>query len=493
MSLTIDPRLTDHGRRELRADALAIAAAGLRAADPATALERSLRLSGDRLVVRGRRIDGLDQDGGDGETVVELGGRRLFLLGAGKATIGMATVFDRLLGPRFTDAAVVVKRGEAGVSALRFVQVLEAGHPLPDESSLAAGLRLQAIAHRARPGDLVVALVTGGSSALAVAPAADISLADKVATNRLLLESGADIVGINAVRKHLSAIKGGRLGQASGCEIVNFTASDVVGDMLDYVTDLTVADTSSWTTAQATCERFALWDDLPPAVAARLRRADSRQESPRRLPAVHTWIMADAARMCAAAAAAATVLGYLPEQLGLDWQGEAREGAAALVARLEQAAPGACLIAGGEHTVELGAGGVPGAGGPNQEAALAAALALAGGGEAAVVCLDSDGTDGPTDAAGGVVDDLTAPAAAAAGVDLATALAGHAAHDALAALGDLVITGPTGTNVNDLKVALRVGARSPQPAGRARWLSSRRVRRRGALFRLHRPRRRPCR
>ncbi|HUK77992.1 MAG TPA: DUF4147 domain-containing protein [Thermoleophilia bacterium] len=463
MPIAIDPRLSDHGRRILRSDGLAIAAAALGAADPAVALESTLRLNGDRLVVRGRRIDGLDEAGGEGETVVELTGRRLFLLGAGKATLGMAAVFDRLLGPRLVDAAVVVKRGEASGRDLRFVEVLEAAHPLPDEASLAAGLRLQALAHRAAPDDLVVALVTGGSSALAVAPAPGISLADTIATNRLLLSCGADIVGINAVRKHLSAIKGGLLGLACGCEILNFTASDVVGDPLDYVTDLTVPDSSTWASARATCDRFALWDDLPAAVAARLRRADPRQETPKRLPGVHTWVMADAARMCAAAAAEAAARGYTPEQLGLDWQGEARGGAAALVARLGQAAPGACLIAGGEHTVELRTGGAHGAGGPNQEAALAAALALAGGGEAAVVCLDSDGSDGPTDAAGGVVDDLTAPAAAAAGLDLPAALAGHAAYDTLAALGDLVVTGPTGTNVNDLNVALRAGARSSRP------------------------------
>ena len=455
MPIAIDPHLSDHGRRILRADALAIAAAALGAADPAVALEGALRLSGDRLVVRGRRIDGLDEAAGEGETVIELAGRRLFLLGAGKATLGMAAVFDRLLGPRLADAVVVVKRGEAGGRSLRFVEVLEAAHPVPDESSLAAGLRLQRLARRAGPGDLVVALVTGGSSALAVVPAAGISLADTVATNRLLLACGADIVGINAVRKHLSAIKGGLLGFECGCEIVNFTASDVVGDPLDYVTDLTVPDSSTWADARATCDRFALWDVLPPAAVTRLRRADARDETPRRLPAVHTWVMADAAGMCAAAAAEAAALGYAPVQLGLDWQGEAREGAAALVGRLVKAAPGACLIAGGEHTVELGAGGALGAGGPNQEAALAAALELAGGGEAAVVCLDSDGTDGPTDAAGGVIDDLTAPVAAAAGLDLAAALTDHAAYDALAALGDLVVTGPTGTNVNDLRVALR--------------------------------------
>ena len=236
--------LTGHGRTALRADALAIAAAGLRAADPAAELARSLRLDGDRLIVSGAP-----------PAVVELTGRRLFLLGAGKATFGMAEVLDDLLGPRFTDAAIVVKR-QGRRRALRCVEVLEAAHPVPDETSLAGGLRLQAVAAAARPGDLVIALVTGGSSALAVVPAADISLSEKIETNRLLLASGADIVAINSVRKHLSAIKGGRLGLACGCEIVNFTASDVVGDPLDCVTDLTVPDSSTWAAAQAVCDRF---------------------------------------------------------------------------------------------------------------------------------------------------------------------------------------------------------------------------------------------
>jgi len=452
--------LTGHGRTALRADALAIAAAGLRAADPAAELARSLRLDGDRLIVSGAP-----------PAVVELTGRRLFLLGAGKATFGMAEVLDDLLGPRFTDAAIVVKR-QGRRRALRCVEVLEAAHPVPDETSLAGGLRLQAVAAAARPGDLVIALVTGGSSALAVVPAADISLSDKIETNRLLLASGADIVAINSVRKHLSAIKGGRLGLACGCEIVNFTASDVVGDPLDCVTDLTVPDSSTWAAAQAVCDRFGLWDALPVAVAARLRRADPREETPKELPAVRTWIMADAARMCAAAVAEAQARGYAAELLGLDWQGEAREAGTALARRLAACAAHSCVVAGGENVVTLagraagGRGGPgheaapaaalgPGRGGPNQEAALAAALELAGGPAAAVVCLDSDGSDGPTDAAGGLIDDATAAAIAAAGRDGATALAAHDVYDALLGAGDLVVMGPTDTNVNDLKIALR--------------------------------------
>jgi glycerate 2-kinase len=446
--------LTGHGRRGLRSDALAIAEAGLRAADPAAELAHSLRVEGDRLVIRGQPIDGLDRRQGERDTVVDLGRRRLFLLGAGKATLGMAEVLDRLLGLRFANAAVIVKRGQAGASSLRHIEVLEAAHPIPDESSLAAGLRLKEISRQARAGDVVIGLVTGGSSALAVAPAKGISLADKVETNRLLLASGADIVSMNSVRKHLSTIKGGQLGLACGCEILNFTASDVVGDPLDSITDLTVPDSSTWEIAQATCDRFALWDALPLAVAARLRRADPDQETPRALPAVRTWIMADAARMCAAAVAEAEARGYATEVLGLDWEGEARDAGVALAHRLAAAAPRSCLVACGENTVTLAAGTPHGRGGPSQEAALAAAFKLARGPAAAVICVDSDGGDGPTDAAGGLVDDCTKTAASAVGLDVAAALASHAAYDSLASVGDLVISGATGTNVSDLKVAL---------------------------------------
>ena len=478
-------RLTGHGRGELRADALAIAAAGLRAADPAAALERALRLDGDRLVVGGRPIAGLDRRMDAGDTVADLAGRRVLLVGAGKATIGMAAVLERLIGPRFTDAAVVVKRGQAASLAqpLSHIEVLEASHPVPDESSLAGGLRLLSVARKAQPGDLLIGLVTGGSSALAVAPAGGLSLADKIETNRLLLSCGADIVSINNVRKHLSAIKGGLLARAFfeaaggapaagatvpspapvGCEILNFTVSDVVGDPLDYITDLTVGDRSTWAMAQETCDRFGLWDKLPAAVAERLRRAEPAAETPKELPATRTWIVADAAGMFAAAAGEAQRLGYAPRLLGLDWQNEARESGSALARLIRVAPPRTCLLAGGENTVTLGPAAPPHgksgpgpAGGPSQEAALAAALALDGAGApAAVLCLDSDGTDGPTDAAGGLVDDLSARAARAAGLAVPAALAAHTSHNALTSLGDLVVTGPTSTNVNDLKIALR--------------------------------------
>ena len=175
-----------------------------------------------------------------------------------------------------------------------------------------------------------------------------------------------------------------------------------------------------------------------------------------------TFVVADAAQMCAAAVTEAGRLGYRSEVLGLDLEGEARDAGAGLARRIGAAAPRTCLVTGGENTVtlearaeEVGGPDPAGRGGPSQEAALAAALELSNGPPAALLCIDSDGTDGPTDAAGGLVDDLSAAAAAEAGLDPAAALAGHASHDALLAMGDLVTTGATGTNVNDLKVALR--------------------------------------
>jgi len=439
-----DPeRLTGHGREGLRRDALAIAAQALAAVDPVAAARRLLRVQDHLLHI--------------GDVVYDLAGRDVYVLGAGKATIGLAALLDDVLGARLRAGAVVVKHGQG--RPLRHIEVIEAAHPVPDADSLRGGERLLALAAQARPEDLVLAIVTGGSSALAIAPAEGLTLEDKVATNGLLLASGLDIVRINDVRKHLSRLKGGRLAAACGCEVVNLTVSDVVGDPPDYFTDLTAADRSTFADAAAACDAAGLWDRLPPAVAEHLRRADPAAETVKELTRVHYHVVADSAIMCDAAAAAACALGYRAQVLTLELEGESADAGRLLAARLAGAGPGVALIAGGETTVTLeatepGGDGDGAGGGPSQEAALAGALALEGGASACLLCLDSDGTDGPTDAAGGLVDDLTARAARAAGIDMPAALAGHRAGPALAALGDLVVTGPTGTNVNDLRIGL---------------------------------------
>ncbi len=436
--LVRDPAgLTSHGREGLRRDALAIATQALAAVDPVAAAQRLLRLEGDVLRV--------------GDDAYELSNREVYVLGVGKATMGLAALLDELLGARLRDGAVVVKHGQA--QPLRHIEVLEAAHPVPDEGSLRGGERLLAIAERARPGDLVLCIVTGGSSSLAIAPAEGITLQDKAATNRLLLQSGLDIVRMNDVRKHLSRIKGGRLGAACACALVNLTVSDVVGDPLDYFSDLTVADRSTFADAVAACDAAGLWDRLPATVAAHLRRADPAAETVKRLAGVRSHILATSRTMCDAAAAAAQALGYREEVLTLALEGESAAAGRWLAERLHAAGGGRAVIAGGETTVAL-PGDSGSWGGPSQEAALSGALALEGRPAACLLCIDSDGSDGPTDAAGGLIDDLTAEAARAAGIDLPAALAAHRSGPALSAVGDLVVTGPTGTNVNDLRIGL---------------------------------------
>lgn len=428
-----------HGETSLRGDALRIAMVGVAAADPGRALRERVGLDGDDLVVDGRRYP--------------LAGRRVLVAGAGKASHALATELEDVLGDRITGGAIAVKPEQA--RPLGRIEVLAAAHPVPDERSLAAGRRLLDIARSADPGDLLITLITGGSSSLAVVPAAGLSLADKILLNRLLLASGADITEMNSVRKHVSALKGGRLAAACRGEVLNLSVSDVVGDAVDVFISPAVPDPTTFADAREVCDRHALWARLPAAVAGRLRSARAEDETPKVLARVSTHVLATAATMCEAAAEEARRLGYDARVVGLDLVGDAAEGGAAFARRLLREAPGTALVAGGEMTVTLELDVPAGTGGPSQEAALAAALELDGSGSTCVLCMDSDGIDGPSDAAGGLVDDLTTGAATDAGIDIAGALAAHDAGTALRALSDLLVTGPTGTNVNDLKVGLR--------------------------------------
>jgi glycerate 2-kinase len=428
----------------MRRDVLYVAAAALKAVDPAAALRRLVRVERGELIV--------------GDHTFALDGRRVYLVGAGKASIGMAAVLDQLVGPHLSDAAVVVKCGQA--QPLPHIEVLEGSHPVPDVSSLRAGQRLMEIARTCRPHDLLMSLVTGGSSALAVVPAAGISFDDKISTNKILLGSGADIIAMNDVRKHVSSIKGGRLGAAAACQIVNFTVSDVVGDPLDYFADLTVSDRSTFAMAQEACDRYSLWEQLPDAVVRHLRRAHPSQETCRHLPGATSFVVATAKMMCDAGVSAATALGYRSQVLRLDLEGQSAEAGRWFADQLCGARPGTALLAGGEATTVLDGRKLSQAnGGPSQEGAVAAALQTRQRLAHPVVCafLDSDGTDGPTDAAGGLVDDMTVDSFQAAGIEAHRVLAEHSAYSALLAVGDLVFTGPTGTNVNDLKIGLAGG------------------------------------
>ena len=362
-----------------------------------------------------------------------------------------------MLGARIDDGLVVLKRGQPG--ALDRIRLAWGGHPIPDGAGAAAAREIADLARATGPGDVVFACITGGSSALLPMPIDRITLAEKQHVNRVLLASGADIREVNSVRKHLSLLKGGGLAKTIHPEavIVNLTVSDVTGDPLDYITDPTVPDSSTLDDARANLDRHDLWRRLPRSVGDYLRHAGPDRETPKAFPGrdIFSVILVPGDRAVGAALVRARQLGFAPHLLAADLEGDSEAAAGRFIdfaRKLGAIESPVAVVAGGETTVRLCAS--PGRGGPNQTFALAMAPGLAGRARACALGLDTDGTDGPTEMAGGLVDHLTAGAAERARLDIAGHLARDDATTALEALGDAVQTGATGTNVNDLKLLL---------------------------------------
>src|SRR5262245_53746 len=427
--------------------ATAIWQAALSAGAVEPMVRRALRIEGTRLVAGARTWD-----------LERL--RRVVVLGCGKAGAAMARAVEGSLGDRVTEGFVVVKDGYGGPT--RRIRLAEAGHPVPDARGQRAAQRLLELARGAAADDLVIVLISGGGSALTPAPAPPITLEEKQATMRLLLEAGATINELNAVRKHLSLLKGGQLARAAmPAEVLTLVLSDVIGDPLDVIASgPTAPDPSTFADALGVLAGRGLRDRLPPSILAHLEagRRGEVAETPKPedplFGRVTSLVIGNNALVVDAAAARARQLGYEPQVLTRELQGEARVVARDLVARARRLPPAACLIAGGETTVTVRGRG---RGGRCQEFALAAALALRKDDDLVVLAGGTDGTDGPTDAAGAVVDATTA----AGEHDAQRALADNDAHSYLAAAGDLLVTGPTQTNLLDVYLLLR----PPLPAG----------------------------
>jgi hydroxypyruvate reductase len=394
-----------------------------------------------------------------GSAVVDLDQvRRVLVLGAGKAGASMARAVEGILGARVTEGFVVVKDGYR-LPTTR-VDIAEAGHPVPDVRGMAASARLLTLAESATTDDLLLFLVSGGGSALTPAPTPPVTLEQKQALTRLLLEAGATINELNAVRKHLSRVKGGLLARAAWpARVVTLALSDVIGDPLDVIASgPTAPDSSTYGDALTVLERRGLLGRVPASIAERLRAgaAGAFPETPkpgdRAFEGVTNVIIGNNALIVDAAATEAARLGYRPHVLTRGLQGEAREVARELLARARALAAPACLIAGGETTVTVRGSGK---GGRCQEFALAAALELAATDVGVVLAAGTDGTDGPTRAAGGLVDADTVARGRAAGHDAAAALDDNDAGGFLAATGDAVVTGPTNTNLLDLYLIVR--------------------------------------
>ncbi|MGD0249552.1 MAG: DUF4147 domain-containing protein [Thermoplasmata archaeon] len=443
----------------LVSDALAIAKSGIRAADPAAAVRREFRRVPGGFRVGDRAV------GADGEGT-------LHLVSLGKAAGAMADAAARIVGLRAQGIAITPHGYPPPSSS---IPVVFGDHPVPRNASFRAGAYLLEYVRDTRPADVVVFLLSGGGSAVAEVPADSLSRGDLTRTTEQLLSSGAPIGSMNAIRRHLSAVKGGRLARATSAgRFATVAVSDVVGDPpTDIASGPTVGDPTTYADAIDAARRYHLWGRLPPRVVRHLE-AGARGEitetpKPRdpRFRGAGFVLGATNRTALKAAAQEARSRGYDTRVLSSRSTGETQPVARAFAGRLVRAGgtrPTA-LLSGGETTVTLGPR--PGRGGRNQEFALAAASELAGA-NALVLSLGTDGVDGPTDAAGGWTDGATLERARRRGISLEVALRRHAAYDALARLGSLVRTGPTGTNVMDLHVGLLQPPVTPGTAGSSR-------------------------
>lgn len=389
---------------------------------------------------------------------------RLLVVGAGKASGAMAAAVEAALGDRIADGVVAVKDGY--LAPTRRIRLIEAGHPVPDERGLRAAQEIRALAESAGPDDLVLVLISGGGSALTPAPAPPITLADKQEVTRLLLAAGATINELNAVRKHCSLLKGGQLARAAAPARVHaLLLSDVIGDPLDVIASgPTAPDPSTFADALGVLDRSGLTARAPRSIVERLERGARGEipETPKpddpQFRRVANMVIGNNALTVDAAAARARALGFAPHVLTRALQGEAREVARELVALARRIKAGqgpvkapACVIAGGEATVTVRGRGH---GGRCQELALAAALEMDGLDGVVVLAAGTDGTDGPTSAAGALADGRSAARAREQGDDPRARLDDNDSHSVFASLGDLIITGPTNTNLLDLYLVL---------------------------------------
>jgi hydroxypyruvate reductase len=438
-------------RAERRHHAVDIFQAGLRAVEPGAAIKHSCHCDGDILTIDGRVYDLRTFS-------------QILLLGAGKAAAPMARAIEELLGKRITTGTIAVKYGH--LDTLQRVEIRQAGHPVPDANGQQAAQEIYRLALSADDKTLVICLISGGGSALLPLPVDGVTLTDKQETTRILLSCGATIHEINTIRKHLSLIKGGGLARAVyPATLVTLILSDVVGDDLDTIASgPAVPDSTSFADCKAIFARYMVESLIPPRVMGYIeagvagRVPETAKAGEIFFEKIQNVVVASNFNALLAARARADALGYNVLLLSSMIEGETREVAnfhMAIAREIEfngyPLAKPACILSGGETTVTLRGAGK---GGRNQEFALAAALNIAGLGAAVVLSAGTDGSDGPTDAAGALVDETTGSRARSVGLDLRKYLEENDSYSFFNRLGDLYKTGPTNTNVMDLRIIL---------------------------------------
>jgi hydroxypyruvate reductase len=443
--------------QKLRAQARAIIDHAIAAVDPFTCVRGVIRVEQEDLVAPGLspeyRIDLSRIDS-------------VYVVGCGKAGARMSLAVEQVLGNRIVDGAVAIKYGHRASSDPGRIKLYEAGHPRPDENGRLAAQQAVALLDKAGPRDLVIALLSGGGSALWPLPVEGISLNDKRKTTEALLRCGATIHEINCVRKHLSAIKGGFAAlHAAPARVLALVISDVIGNDLDAIASGPfVGDPTTFADAVSILKRYELMDRVPAPVLSHITQgADgNRRETPKpgdpAFSQVKHLLCADNDLALHAAAEKAAALGFRvvrwPQPLCGESQHAAEKFCGKALSLLAASREPFALIAGGETTVTLGDAG--GTGGRNQEFALAASQLVNGSDMLVIASCGTDGTDGPTDAAGGMIDATTCSRGAAIDLDIRTHLDHHDSYHFLKKTGDLIVSGPTGTNVMDLQLALGV-------------------------------------
>lgn len=442
--------------RQIRAEARDIFAACVEAVDPYQAVKRIARVEKDLLILGAEDKDPVTFD------LSPYG--HIFVVGGGKATAPMAMAIEELLGEKIHKGLIVVKYGFT--EGLLYTQTIEADHPVPDLNGVRGSRMVLDILKGSGPNDLIISLISGGGSALFCLPAGDITIEEKQTMTRRLLACGASIDEINTIRKHISACKGGQMARAAyPATVINLMLSDVVGDRVDVIASGPFTpDPSTFSDALGIIEKYDL-KGIPETIRRHLLAgiAGEIPETPKEgdpvFERVHNFIVGSNILALRAAEQRARGLGYNTLILSSMIEGETRHVALVHTAIAKEIVktgspipPPACIISGGETTVTIRGNGL---GGRNQEFCLAAAIDIKGLTDRVVILsAGTDGNDGPTNAAGGIVDPLTVKRGKEAGLNAIDYLTSNDSHHFLKKTEDLLITGPTNTNVMDVRLVL---------------------------------------
>ena len=440
----------------MKRTAKALFSRALSAVDPSKILKERIRIERDRLSIKMQ---------GDSEKVFDLKAfHKIVLVGTGKASSSMARAIEELFGDRMTKGVITTKYGH--LLPLKQTQTIEAGHPIPDRKGYEGARKIQRLLKESGPNDLVIFLLSGGGSALLPFPADGIELKEKQEVTQLLLDSGADIKEINTVRKHISWMKGGWVAKwAYPSTVIALILSDVVGDQLDVIgSGPTVPDPSTFEEAWEILKKYGLLNEIAPSIRKHVQsgREGKVEETPKPGEAafdkVSNILIGSNILALREAKKEAESLGFNTLILSSSIEGETREASRFHTAMAKEVISSgnpiprpACILSGGETTVTIKGKGL---GGRNQEFALAGALEISGVEKVVLLSGGTDGTDGPTDASGALADHTTVYRAKTMGLNPKAHLENNDAYPFFQKLGDLLITGPTHTNVMDVRIIL---------------------------------------